>query len=95
MGKKLLFFSELSAGHLNVSISIAKLILKFYKNQFEIWFLVNKEYEKFISSKINDKDVQFLLYSRHSENNETEVKEGMIKFFGKFGEKWAERDRLK
>lgn len=92
MVKKLLFFCELSVGHFNVAISLAKTILNIYQDDYEIWFLVNKEFQKLVSKKLDN--VRFLLYSYKSED-EDDVTRETIKFFGKFGEKWAERDRIK
>ena len=93
MVKKLLFFCELSGGHLQMSITLARLITKNYKGQYEIWFVTNNEYKEIISKRIDN--CNFLVYSRTGkEENSDEFKKSIIDFFGKYGDKWNERDRV-
>ena len=63
MAKKLLFYCDLSSGHLNVAISLAKTILKLHGDKFEVWFLTNEEYKEFIKKRIEK--AKFLIYSFH------------------------------
>lgn len=95
MPKKLLFFCNLSAGHFNVPISLAKTILRLYGDEYEMWFLVNKEFKKLVEKKVEK--AKFLLYSIRpdSEENEEESKQHTIEMFGTFGDKWSETDRVK
>ena len=93
MVKKLLFFCELTGGHLQLSITLARLITKIYKDQYEIWFVVNNEYKEIISKRLDN--CNFLVYTRPGkEENSEEVKNFIIDFFSKFGDKWNERDRV-
>lgn len=98
MPKKLLFFCELSAGHFNVAINLAKTILRLYGDQYETWFLVDKEFKKVVEKKVEK--AKFLLYSRHpdkpeSEQSEEESKQHTIEMFSTWGVKWMEQDRVK
>lgn len=95
MAKKILFFCDLSSGHLNVALSLAKTIQRIYGNKFEIWFLVNHEYKIFVSKRLEN--CNFLIYSINpncEDNKEEESKQHMIDFFGEFGDKWSEQDRV-
>lgn len=87
--KKLLFFCNLSAGHFNVPVSLAKTILRLYGDRYEMWFLVNEEFKRMIEKKVEK--AKFLIYSPE---NEEESKQQTIEFFSAFGEKWAETDRV-
>ena len=93
MVKKLLFFCELSGGHLQLSITLARLITKIYKDQYEIWFVVNNEYKEIISKRLDN--CNFLVYSRPGiEENSSELQKLIIDFFATWGDKWNERDRV-
>ena len=97
MPKKLLFFCDLSAGHFNVAINLAKTIQRLYDGQYETWFLVNKEFKEVVEKKVEN--AKFLLYSRRpgkecGENDE-ESKQHTIEMFSTWGAKWQEQDRVK
>lgn len=96
MPKKLLFFCDLSAGHFNVATNLAKTILRLYGDKYETWFLVNKEFQKFVEKRVEN--AKFLLYSRRPdkpESNEEESKQHTIDMFGTWGKTWMEQDRVK
>lgn len=82
-------------GHFNVAISLAQVIQRLYQEKYEIWFLVDNEFKEVVSRKL--KNIKFLIYSRHP--NQPDDGQGTtkhtIEFFGKFGDKWNERDRVK
>ena len=97
MPKKLLFFCDLSAGHFNVATNLAKTILRLYGDRYETWFLVNREFKKFVEKRVPQ--AKYLLYSRRpdkeSTENDEESKQHTIEMFSTWGEKWREQDRVK